>query len=167
MRWWRDAAARGALCRGGAGGAVSQRELERALLEADDAVGDVFGVREDGRRDDLGHVVRQVVGRVEARVARPIPPALPVFGTTGKKAEAPGTAAPYATERLYYQRHHLVTFDVPRVYPWALAGPAAARLFRVGCGFPGVWRVLRPCPCAASRAHKTTACSQVVVWFLY
>ena len=45
-RWWRDAAARGALCRGGAGGVVSQRQLEGALLEADDAVGDVLGVRD-------------------------------------------------------------------------------------------------------------------------
>ena len=81
----------------------------RALLEAVDLVLDVLGVRVDGRRDDLGEVVGEEIGRVEARVARPIPPALPVFGTTGKEAEATGTAAPNATERLYYQRHYLVT----------------------------------------------------------
>ena len=66
----------------------------RALLEAVDLVLDVLGVRVDGRRDDLGEVVGEEIGRVEARVARPIPPALPVFGTTGKEAEATGTAAP-------------------------------------------------------------------------
>ena len=58
--------------------------------------------RRHGRRHDLGEVVREEVGGMEARVARPIPPALPVFCTTGKEAEAPGTAAPNATERLYY-----------------------------------------------------------------
>ena len=86
--------------RGGAG--IGKREVVRALLEADDAVDDVLGVRVHGRRHDPRHVVREEVGRVEARVARSIPPALPVFGTTGEKAEAPGTAAPNATERLYY-----------------------------------------------------------------
>ena len=94
--------ARGALRRGGAGAVIGQRELERALLEADDAVDDVLGVRVHGRRHDPRHVVREEVGRVEARVARSVPPALPVFCAPGKKAEAPGTAAPYATERLYY-----------------------------------------------------------------
>ena len=88
---------------------------ESALLEADDAVADVLGVRVHGRRHDPRHVVRQVVGRVEARVARPIPPALPVFCAPGKKAEAPGTAAPYASERLYYEGHYLVTFCMSRV----------------------------------------------------
>ena len=78
------------LGRGGAG----QRELVRALLEADDALLDVQRVRVHGRRHDLGEVVREEVGGMEARVARPIPPALPVFCTTGKEAEAPGTAAP-------------------------------------------------------------------------
>ena len=89
----------------GAGVVIGQHELERALLEADDAVDDVLGVRIHGRRDDLGEVVGEEIGGMEARVARPIPPALPVLGTAGKKAEAPGTTAPYATERLYYQRH--------------------------------------------------------------
>ena len=64
----------------------------RALLEAVDLVLDVLGVRVDGRRDDLGEVVGEEIGRVEARVARPIPPALPVFCAPGKKAESPGTA---------------------------------------------------------------------------
>ena len=94
--------ARGALRRGGAGVAIGQRELERALFEADDAVDDVLGVRVHGRRHDPREMVREEVGRVEARVARSVPPALPVFGTAGEKAEAPGTAAPNATERLYY-----------------------------------------------------------------
>ena len=44
-RWWRDAAARGALSRGGAVGALVLLQLERALLQADDAVDDVLGVR--------------------------------------------------------------------------------------------------------------------------
>ena len=78
-----------------------QRELVRALLEADDALLDVQRVRVHGRRHDLGEVVREEVGGVEARIARPISPALPVFGATGKKAEAPGTAAPNATDYGY------------------------------------------------------------------
>ena len=78
----------------------------RALLEADDAVDDVLGVRVHGRRHDPRHVVREEVGRVEARVARSIPSALPVFGTAGEEAEAPGTAAPNATQRLYYKGHY-------------------------------------------------------------
>ena len=57
---------------------------------------------------------------MEARVARPIPPALPVFGAAGKKAEAPGTAAPYAAERLYDEGHDLVAFDMPRIVVVAL-----------------------------------------------
>ena len=40
----------------------------RALLEAVDLVLDVLGVRVDGRRDDLGEVVGEEIGRVEARV---------------------------------------------------------------------------------------------------
>ena len=57
-RWWRDAAARGALSRGGAVGALVLLQLERALLQADDAVDNVLGVRVDGRRHDPRHVVR-------------------------------------------------------------------------------------------------------------
>ena len=41
--------ARGALRRGGAGVVIGQHELERALLEADDAVDDVLGVRVHGQ----------------------------------------------------------------------------------------------------------------------
>ena len=110
----------GRLCRGDAGvsGVVILLQLERALLQADDAVADVLGVRVDSRRHDPRHVVREEVGRVEARVARSVPPALPVFCAAGKEAEAPGTAAPNATERLYYEGHYLVTLDVPRVVPW-------------------------------------------------
>ena len=71
----------GRLCRGDAGvsGVVILLQLERALLQADDAVADVLGVRVDSRRHDPRHVVREEVGRVEARVARSVPPALPVF----------------------------------------------------------------------------------------
>ena len=60
-------------------GFVGQREVVRALLEADDAVDDVLGVREDGRRHDPRHVVREEVGGVEARVARAVAPALPIL----------------------------------------------------------------------------------------
>ena len=75
---------------------VGQREVVRALLEADDAddaVDDVLSVRVHGRRDDPRKVVPEEVGRVEARVARSIPPALPIFGAAGKVAEAPDGAA--------------------------------------------------------------------------
>ena len=99
---------RGALRRGGVGAIAGPRELESALLEADDAVADVLGVRVDSRRHDPRHVVREEVGRVEARVARSVPPALPIFCAAGKEAEAPGTAAPNATERLYYEGHYSV-----------------------------------------------------------
>ena len=93
------AAALGALSRGVAG----QREVVRALLEADDAVDDVRGVREDGRRHDPLEVVHEEGGGVEARVARAVAPALPVLRPSGEKAEATGAAAPNATERLYYR----------------------------------------------------------------
>ena len=93
-----------------------------ALLEVVDPVLDVLGVRVHGRRDDLRQVVGEEVGGVEARIAHSftIPPALPVFGTTGEEAEATGTAAPNATERLYYQRHYLVTLYIARVVVVAL-----------------------------------------------
>ena len=81
----------GAWC-GGAGrsgrGGVVQREVVCAMLEVVDPVLDVLGVRVHGRRDDLRQVVGEEVGGVETRVARPVPPALPVLGTAGKKAEA-------------------------------------------------------------------------------
>ena len=106
-RWRRGASRRGLSRCGGARrlgrGSAGQREPVRALLEADDALLDVLRVRVHGcRRHDLGEVVREEVGGMEARVARSIPPALPVFCATGKEAEAPGTTAPNATERLYY-----------------------------------------------------------------
>ena len=77
------AAALGALIRG-AVRVAGQREVVRALLEADDAVDDVLGVRLDGRRHDPRHVVHEVVGRVEARVARAVAPALPVLRPSGR-----------------------------------------------------------------------------------
>ena len=104
-------------------GSIGQREVVCALLEADDALLDVLRVRVHGRGHDLGEVVREEVGGVEARIARPVSPALPVFGATGKKAEAPGTAAPNATKRLYNQRHHLVTFRMPyKLWPAIFSG---------------------------------------------
>ena len=78
--------------RGGAG--IGKREVVRALLEADDAVDDVLGVRVHGRRHDPREMVREEVGRVEARVARSIPPALPVFGTPGKRTRRHRRAPP-------------------------------------------------------------------------
>ena len=54
---------------GGASGGVGLREVVRARLEAVDALLDVLRVRVDGRDHDLGEVVREVVGGVEARVA--------------------------------------------------------------------------------------------------
>ena len=41
-------------------------------LQADDAVADVLGVRVHGRRHDPREMVREEVGRVEARVARSV-----------------------------------------------------------------------------------------------
>ena len=106
------AAALGALSRGVVVGVAGQREVVRALLEADDAVDDVRGVREDGRRHDPLEVVHEEGGGVEARVARAVAPALPVLRPSGEKAEATGAAAPNATERLYYEGHDLVTFHM-------------------------------------------------------
>ena len=80
---------RGALRRGGVGAIAGPRELESALLEADDAVADVLGVRVHGRRHDPRHVVREVVGRVEARVARSVPPALHIICTFTTGHERP------------------------------------------------------------------------------
>ena len=62
-----SAAARGALGRGVVG-VAGPRELEGALLEADDAVAGVLGVRVDGRRHDPRQdVMREEVGRVSTR----------------------------------------------------------------------------------------------------
>ena len=54
------AAALGALSRGVVR-VAGQREVVRALLEADDAVDDVRGVREDGRRHDPREVPFRLV----------------------------------------------------------------------------------------------------------
>ena len=75
-----------------------------ARLQAVDALLDMQRGVVDSRGDDLGEVVREVVGRVEARVACAIAPPLPVFGTARKEAEAPGAAAPNATQGLYYRK---------------------------------------------------------------
>ena len=121
---WRGASLRASVRRGDGlclcRPSVGQREVVGALLEADDAVADVLGVRKDGSRDDPHDVVREVVRGVEARVAGAVAPTLPVFGTTGKEAQAPGAAAPYATERLYNERHYLITLFIPRVVVVAL-----------------------------------------------
>ena len=110
-----SAAALGALSRGVVVGVAGQREVVRALLEADDAVGNMLGVREDGRRHDPREVVREEVGGMEARIVRAVAPALPILPPPGEKAEATGAAAPNATERLYYKGHYLVAFDMARV----------------------------------------------------
>ena len=111
----------GATSSGGAGsGVVGRREVVCARLQAVDALLDMQRVVVDSRGDDLGEVVREVVGCVEARVACAIAPPLPVFGTARKEAEAPGTGAPNATESLYYERHYLVALVEPRVVVVAL-----------------------------------------------
>ena len=70
--WWRGASRRGLSRRGGARrsgrGGVGQREVVRALLQADDALLDVLRVRVHGRGHDLGEVVREEIGGVEARI---------------------------------------------------------------------------------------------------
>ena len=60
----------------------------RARLEAVDALLDVLRVRVDGRGHDLGEVVREEVGGVEARVAGAVAPSLPIVRTARKEAEA-------------------------------------------------------------------------------
>ena len=72
--------ARGAYL-GGARGGVGLREVVRARLEAVDALLDVLRVRVDGRGHDLGEVVREEVGGVEARVAGAVAPSLPILCT--------------------------------------------------------------------------------------
>ena len=47
--------------------------VARALLEADDAVGDVHGVRVDRRHADRREVVREVAPRVELAVLGAVP----------------------------------------------------------------------------------------------
>ena len=56
---------------------------QRALLEADDAVGDVRGVRVDRRHADRREVVREVAPRVELAVLGAVAAAFLVAGTPG------------------------------------------------------------------------------------
>ena len=83
--------------------------------EQRDFLDDVRRVREHSRGHDAGEVVGEVVRRVEVAVGGAVAPALPAWGTAGKKAQAPGAAAAYAAKGLYNQRHHLVALFVPRV----------------------------------------------------
>ena len=53
--------------------------VARALLEADDAVGDVHGVRVDRRHADRREVVREVAPRVELAVLGAVAAALLVL----------------------------------------------------------------------------------------
>ena len=113
--WWRGASRRGLSRRGGARRSgrrsIGQREVVCALLEADDALLDVLRVRIHGRGHDLGEVVREEVGGVEARIARPIPPALPVFGTTGKEADVSWTSG-YSVRTISFAKFAGVSGDI-------------------------------------------------------
>ena len=57
---------------------------QRALLEADDAVGDVRGVRVDRRHADRREVVREVAPRVELAVLGAVAAAFLVGGAPGE-----------------------------------------------------------------------------------
>ena len=74
---------------------------QRALLEADDAVGDVRGVRVDRRHADRREVVREVAPRVELAVLGAIAAAFLVGGAPGEVTEEAGPAGGYAPEALY------------------------------------------------------------------
>ena len=75
---------------------------QRALLEADDAVGDVRGVRVDRCHADRREVVREVAPRVELAVLGAVAAAFLVGGAPGEVAEEAGPAGGYAPEALYY-----------------------------------------------------------------
>ena len=66
--------------------------VARALLEADDAVGDVHGVRVDRRHADRREVVREVAPRVELAVLGAIAAAFLVGGAPGEVTEEAGPA---------------------------------------------------------------------------
>ena len=65
---------------------------QRALLEADDAVGDVRGVRVDRHHADRREVVREVAPRVELAVLGAVATAFLVRGAPGEAAEEAGPA---------------------------------------------------------------------------
>ena len=68
---------------------------QRALLEADDAVGNVRGVRVDRRHADRREVVREVAPRVELAVLGAVAAALLVGGAPGEVTEEAGPAGGY------------------------------------------------------------------------
>ena len=74
---------------------------QRALLEADDAVGDVHSVGVDRRHADRCEVVREVSSRVELAVLGAVAAAFLVRGAPGEVAEEAGPARGYAPEALY------------------------------------------------------------------
>ena len=82
----------------------------RALLEADDAVGDVHGVRVDRRHADRREVVREVAPRVELAVLGAVAAAFLVGGAPGEEAGPAATAmvpAPLAVEVLVMRKRLL------------------------------------------------------------
>ena len=74
---------------------------QRALLEADDAVGDVHSVGVDRRHADRCEVVREVSSRVELAVFGAVAAAFLVRGAPGEVAEEAGPAGGYAPKALY------------------------------------------------------------------
>ena len=74
---------------------------QRALLEADDAVGDVHSVGVDRCHADRCEVVREVSSRVELAVLGAVAAAFLVRGAPGEVAEEAGPARGYAPEALY------------------------------------------------------------------
>ena len=93
---------------------------QRALLEADDAVGDVRGVRVDRRPADRREVVREVAPRVELAVLGAVAAALLVGGAPGEVTEEAGPAGGYAPEALYQEQLDLVVLVAQRVVVVAL-----------------------------------------------
>ena len=93
---------------------------QRALLEADDAVGDVRGVRVDRRHADRREVVREVAPRVELAVLGAVAAALLVGGAPGEVTEEAGPAGGYAPEALYQEQRDLVVLVAQRVVVVAL-----------------------------------------------
>ena len=69
---------------------------QRALLETDDAVGDVHSVGVDRRHADRCEVVREVSSRVELAVLGAVAAAFLVRGAPGEVAEEAGPAGGYS-----------------------------------------------------------------------